>query len=125
VLLGVTAGREFPDSIYPLEARLVLARDFDRVLVAGNAAIAMKLGEDVTDRDVAFVWAAGASYQVHDVLRIGGETWGRTGESRRALAGPVVLLVPSSKLWLTVGTGFGLTDASAALEGRAILGIEL
>ena len=125
VLVFVEGGKQFGASVYPLELRAVVARDLDRLTVAGNGLVRGFVGQDVAGRSTELGWAAGATYQVHPKIRIGAETWGGYADDLVAHAGPVLHLLPSSKLWLTVTAGFGLSEAADAFTGRAILGIEL
>jgi len=134
--VALEASKLLDASIYPIELRVIAARDFDRLTLAANAIGSLRFGAEVAD-DVAvgFGWAAGATYLLHDKLRAGVETWGETGDNRlvgprledevRASIGPVVHLAPSSGFWVTVTAGFGLTDAADQVAVRAILGIEL
>nr|MBA3452615.1 hypothetical protein [Deltaproteobacteria bacterium] len=119
VTLALEAGKVADRSIYPLELRVVAARDIDSLTLAANGIVGVQVGADVIDEvDLAIGWAAGASYQLHNKLRIGAETWGGTADEGprpptdgvNASVGPVVHVAPSSKLWVTGTAGFGLTD---------------
>jgi len=134
--VALEASKVLDASIYPVDLRVIAARDFDRLTVAANAIGSLRFGADLAkDVEAVLGWAAGASYQLHDKLRAGVETWGETGDSRlagprpedevRASVGPVVHLGPSPRFWVTVTAGFGLTDAADQVAVRAILGIEL
>jgi len=134
LLVWLDGGKIADRSIYPIDLRIVAARDFDRLTLAANAVGRLLLGKDVdggAEPDLG--WAAGITYQLHDKLRIGAETWGETGDvgpkpptdDVRASAGPVVQFAPSPKFWATGTAGFGLTDAADAFAVRVILGIEL
>jgi hypothetical protein len=120
------ASKAFGDSVYELEARLVVARDFDKLTAAANALVAVQIGNDVpgtTELDLGF--AAGATYQAHPKLRIGAETWGLVdGDTLDVSVGPAVSWAPSSSFWVALTAGVGLVDAEK-LSVRAIIGIEL
>ncbi len=134
VMLGLEAGKVTDRSIYPFELRVILARDVDRLTLAVNGVGLMRVGKDLTD-DVEFDlgWSAGASYQLHDKLRVGAETWGYTADDgprpathdARIAVGPVLHVAPSPKLWATATAGFGLTAAADVFTVRVLLGIEL
>lgn len=126
VLAFVDLGKQFGTSRYPLEGRLVLARDFDKLLLAANGIFTVTVGNDADgSAETELGWAGGASYQFHPKLRLGAETWGRNDDDVVALAGPVLALQPSTKLWVAVTAGFGITDGAERVLVRGILGIEL
>lgn len=129
-LVLVEVGKEFARSVYTFEARVVVARDVGRLLLAANGLAVFRAGRDVADDDVLDVgFTAGASYDLHAKLRLGAEAWGmaatRGAHDPTVLAGPALQLAASSRLWLTTTAGFGVTDAAGAFELRAILGLEL
>jgi hypothetical protein len=118
--------KEFGASVYEIEAEAIVARDFDKVTVAGNLIGAIELGKDVPEAELELGFAAGATYEVHPKLNLGVEMFGAFGEDKAAVAvGPAVGVAPSSGLWLAFTAGFGVTDDAAALSGRLIVGIEL
>jgi hypothetical protein len=134
--VGVEASKIIDRSIYPLALRVIAARDFDRVMLAANGVVNVRFGADVTgDFEAVFGWAAGATYAVHDRVRAGVETYGETGDSRldgprpedavRASVGPVLSVAPTSKFWISLTVGFGVTDAADDATVRGLLGIEL
>ncbi|MDX2089961.1 MAG: hypothetical protein SFX73_19045 [Kofleriaceae bacterium] len=124
-LVQLSAAKDFDESLYRVEGLLVGARDFDRFLAAANAAIEVNFGND-REPDVIYAAAAGLTYQVYVTLKLGAETWGRLEDDTELLsAGPVANWYPTSNFWLTVGAGFGITEASDNYIYRAILGIEL
>jgi hypothetical protein len=118
--------KDFGKSVYELEAKAIVARDFDRVTAAANLIGEYRVGHDVMDNKTTLGWATGVTYEVHAKCRLGAETWGeREGGVTYASAGPAISVAPSGNLWLTLTAGFGLNDSAAAFSGRAILGIEL
>ena len=126
-LLYLGAQKQFGDSIYAVEGKAVVARDFDKLTAAANASTAIAFGNDQADTLVTIGWAAGATYTAHAKVRIGAELWGaRVVEGETYLsAGPTLNLSPASNFWLTVTAGFGLTDDADAFAARGIVGIEL
>lgn len=134
-LLYFEVAKEFGESLYELEAKVIGARDFGAVTVALNAIAEIKVGKDAEETEPEFGWALGATYPVHPKVRIGVETWGIVEEGEvYASAGPAVNLAPASNLWVALTLGFGITeDAREEGEGaehgyfsaRAIVGIEL
>lgn len=134
LLLALVVGKIADQSGYPIELRIVAARDFDQLTLAVNAVGSLLVGKDIEDNaDTDVGWAAGASYQLHDKIRLGGELWGETGgdeprpasDDVRVSAGPVIQFAPTSKFWAAGTAGFGLNDAADAFAVRVILGIEL
>ncbi|MDB4963520.1 MAG: hypothetical protein JWP01_3519 [Myxococcales bacterium] len=124
-LLFGEVSKRFGDSIYRLEAQLVLARDFDQLTVAANAVVAIELGNDVPETGLDVGYAAGLTYQVHPKLRIGAESWGgRDGDDVAVSVGPALSWAPTSSFWVALTAGFGVVDADE-LSARAIVGIEL
>lgn len=118
--------REFGGGVYELEAKGIFARDFDKVTVAANLIGEVEFGSDVPETELAFGWAAGATYEVHPKLNLGVETYGTIEEGEVAAAvGPAISVAPSGNFWFTFTAGFGLTDEAPKLSGRLIVGIEL
>lgn len=134
LMLALEAGKVADRSIFPVELRVIAARDIDRLTLAVNGIGSMRVGIDVVDNvEVDLGWSAGASYQVHDKLRLGAETWGETdddgprppSDDLRVLVGPVVHFAPAPRFWATGTAGFGLTDAADVFAVRVLIGIEL
>lgn len=118
--------KEFGESVYEIEAKAIVARDFDKLTAALNLIAAVEFGRNVPETEFEFGWAAGVTYEIHPKLNAGVETFGAFGEDEvEASLGPALSVAPASNLWFTFTAGFGLTDAAAALSGRLILGIEL
>lgn len=134
LMLALEAGKVADRSIYPIELRVVAARDIDRLTLSVNGVGRMAVGKDVLgDVDLDLGWAVGATYQLHEKIRFGAETWGETGgegprpptDRVRASVGPALHVAPSPKFWATGTAGFGLTDGADVLAVRVIVGIEL
>lgn len=116
--------KQFATGNYEVEAKAILARDFDNLTAAVNIIGALELEGDEIEPE--FGYAAGLSYELHPKLAIGVETYGEITEYEQAFAGgPAIAVAPSSNLWATFTLGFGFNDEAPALEGRLILGIEL
>jgi len=124
-VLYLEAAKEFGESLYELEGKVIGARDFDRLTVAANAIAEIKLGNDAAETEPELGFAVGATYQLHPKVRFGAETWGflEEGELEWSL-GPAISFQPGGALWLAATAGFGLTDADA-FSARAIIGIGL
>ena len=126
VLVYGEFAKEFGDSIYEFEGKVIVAREFDRLTAAANLIGAVEVGRDVPEAEGEFGWAAGASYELHPKVNLGVETFGQLAENELQWSvGPALALAPASSLWLTLTAGFGLTDAAPAFSGRMILGLEL
>jgi hypothetical protein len=130
-LLYLELAKEFGESVYEVEGKVIGARDFGDITVAANAIVEIKVGKDAEETEPEVGWAVGATYQVHPKLRFGVETWGAYEEEELyANAGPVVTLAPASNFWTTLTLGFGLSDEAEGanfgfFSARVILGIEL
>jgi hypothetical protein len=123
--------KQFGESLYKIEAKLIGARDFGDVSFAANGSVAVKVGKDVDDIGPAFGWAFGVTYQASPRLRIGAETWGAVDdEEAYASAGPALSFAAAPSFWTAVTVGFGLTDEPQGVDhgyfsARAIVGFEL
>jgi hypothetical protein len=65
------------ESLYEIEAKAILARDFDAVTASVNLIGAVELG---TETEAEGGWAAGLSYEVHPKFSVGAETYGKVSE---------------------------------------------
>lgn len=118
--------REFGGGVYEIEAKGIFARDFDKLLLAGNLIAAVEFGSDVAETEPEFGWAVGATYELHPKLNLGVETYGEIEEEEVGAAiGPAIAVAPSGNFWFTFTAGFGLTDEAPKLSGRLIVGVEL
>lgn len=118
--------KDFGKGVYEIEAKAILARDFDRFTVAANLIGEVELGHDVPETEAVFGFAGGATYEVTPVVRLGAETWGAIGEyGTQVSVGPAIGLGLSPGFWLALTTGFGLTEDSDRLSGRLIMGLAL
>jgi len=134
-LLYFEVAKEFGESLYEFEAKVIGARDFGDVTVALNAISEIKVGKDAEETEPELGWALGATYPVHPKVRIGVETWGVVEEGEvYASAGPALSLAGASNLWVTLTLGFGVSEDAREegegaehgyFSGRAIIGIEL
>ena len=103
------------------EFKLILARDFGAVNVAGNF-IFLRPVDDETGRHLPWrkEWAAGASYELSPRVNLGVEGHGSFSESNGKI-GPVVSY-QGEKAWIALGPYFGLTSRDGDVGARAILG---
>ena len=117
--------KAFGESLYELEGKVIVARDFDKLLVAANAITEIQLGRDAMETEPELGFAVGATYSAHPKVRIGAETWGAVEEEELKLAvGPAVSLAPSPNFWVALTAGFGISEADK-FSVRGIIGIEL
>ncbi len=135
----VELAKDFGASIYEIEAKAIVSRDFGPLLIAANAIGEVAFGNNVPHRDLSLGWSVGASYEVTPKLRLGVETWGANednpdgiGTTTRASIGPAISVAPSSKLWLAGTAGFGIGStfesddfAGEAFSARVVIGMEL
>jgi len=80
-----------------LEAKLILARDFDRLNIAVNPVIEYEFGDDASE--LVFEYAGGLSYELHPLVSLGLETKGNKDEF---YWGPT-LSHGKEKLWFAIG----------------------
>src|SRR5204862_3931750 len=74
-LLYLELAKEFGESVYEIEGKVIGARDFGDVTVAANAIAEIPFGKDVPETELELGFALGAMYQAHPKVRIGVETW--------------------------------------------------
>ena len=131
--------KDFDASIYEIEGKAIVSRDFDKLLVAANAIGEIAFGNNVPHRDLSLGWSVGASYEITPKLRLGVETWGANednpdgnGSTLRAAVGPAISLAPSSKFWLAGTAGWGIAStfesddfSGEAFSARVVMGLEL
>ncbi len=134
-VLYLELAKDFGQSVYEIESKVIVARDFDRVTCALNVIDELSLGHDVMaspSNELGF--ALGATYELTPKVHVGAETWGMHGGGEtRVSVGPALALAPSSKFWLVVTAGFGLAIESeadvdqdlAAFSGRIVMGFSL
>lgn len=131
--------KDFDASIYEVEAKAIVSRDFDKLLVAANAIGEIAFGNNVPHRDLSLGWSVGATYEINPKVRLGVESWGANednpdgnGTTLRASVGPAISLAPSSKFWLAGTAGWGIAStfesddfAGTAFSARVVMGLEL
>jgi hypothetical protein len=126
VLAYGEVAKKFGESNYEIESKLIIARDFDKLLAAVNVIGAVEVGSDVPETEGEFAWAAGLSYELDPKFNLGFETFGFVEEGEVGAAiGPALSVAPAGNFWATFTAAFGLSDESPDFEGRLILGIEL
>lgn len=135
----VELAKDFGTSKYEIEGKAIFSRNFDKLLLAGNAIGEVAFGNNVPHRDLSLGWSVGASYEVDPRVRLGVESWGASednedgnGTTLRAAVGPAISLAPSSKLWVAGTAGFGIAStfdsddfAGAAFSARVVIGMEM
>ncbi|HUQ07268.1 MAG TPA: hypothetical protein VM261_32475 [Kofleriaceae bacterium] len=123
------AVKVFGGSVYEVEAKAILARDFGMVTVALNPIVELVFGGDVPEPEVELGWAAGVTYEARPTLKIGAETWGgfeaEAIDEAAASAGPSVSWAPSSSFWIATTVGFGLNDSADRFSVRGLLGMHI
>jgi hypothetical protein len=140
----VEAGRWFVDPVlyvelkktfvddrpFSVEEKLILSKDVGRLNLAVNLAAEQEFVESKVEHEGE--WAAGASWELVPVLRIGAEAFGTLAEEEEggkdelkaaAWAGPAVSIAVGHA-WLVLATGVGLTDSSERVRARAILAFQ-
>src|SRR3569623_818361 len=131
--------KDFGASIYEVDGKAIFSRNFDKLLLAGNAIGEVAFGNNVPHRDLSLGWSVGASYEVAPQVRLGVERWGASeanedgsGRTLRAAVGAAISLAPSSKLWLAATAGFGVAStfesddfSGAAFSARVVIGMEM
>ena len=135
----IELAKDFDASVYEIEAKAIVSRDFGPLLIAANAIGEIAFGNNVPHRDLSLGWSVGASYELNPKVRLGVETWGANednedgnGTTTRASIGPAISLAPSSKFWLAGTAGFGIGStvesddfAGQAFSARVVMGLSL
>jgi hypothetical protein len=134
VELYLELAKDFGESEYEIESKVILARDFDRVTAALNLIDEATVGKDVPGGENELGFAFGATYEITPKVHVGAEAWGNhDDEGTRLSAGPAVSLAPSSRWWVAMTAGFGLVTlpgadlgkSLGACSGRLVMGFEL
>jgi hypothetical protein len=133
-VLYLELAKDFGPSVYEAEMKLIMARDFDRFTAALNIIDEVSFGHDIDGAVNEIGYAFGVTYEVTPKIRVGAETWGMHGDGEtRISAGPALAFAPSSKLWLVLSAGLGLSTEPeadvdqdlAAFSGRIVMGFSL
>ncbi|MEO6773039.1 MAG: hypothetical protein ABI467_08440 [Kofleriaceae bacterium] len=133
-MLYLELAKEFGESAYEIESKLILARDFGPVTVALNLIDEATVGNDVPGGENELGFALGATYELTPKLHLGAETWANHGDDgTRWSAGPALAFAPSSRWWVAMTGGFGvvtlpgadLGKGLGAFSARIIMGFEL
>lgn len=100
-----------------LEGKLVLAKDIGKFNLAYNQIVEREFGGG---GEVEHEYALGAGYDLSNGLKLGFESKGSYSEGECAV-GPVISM-ETEKLWVSIGTAFGLNKATDDLQARMIMG---
>ncbi|HET9989718.1 MAG TPA: hypothetical protein VFQ65_14400, partial [Kofleriaceae bacterium] len=76
VAIHAGAAKEFDERVYDAYARLVLARDFDRITVAATGQVLFRFGADSVAAKRQYDGAAGITYELAPRFHAGLEAWG-------------------------------------------------
>ena len=110
-----------PDfSEHGIELKLILAKDIGNLNIAVNPVFEVEREHDEWEAKVAY--AAGASYRLNRLLRVGVEA---KGSENGHYLGPVVSHGVED-LWITLGSAFGyagIKEGKAEFQIRMLLGI--
>jgi hypothetical protein len=114
------------DKPLALEGKIILGKDIGPLNLSLNGLYEIEFIPNGLGQEHELGYAAGASYELAPWVRVGGElfgSWTRAAEggpwASAQYLGPAVSLA-WSRVWLVVAAGFGLTDASASSQLRAI-----
>lgn len=114
-----------------IEEKLILSKDLGRLNLAVNVAAEQEFAGGKVEHEGS--WAAGSSWEIAPVFRVGAEAFGtvtevdapgKDGLQAQAWAGPAVS-VAWRRVWLVLASGVGLTDTSERVRARAILAFQL
>jgi hypothetical protein len=131
--LYLELAKDFGASVYEIESKVILARDFDRVTCALNLIDEASVGRDVPGGENELGFSLGATYEITPKVHVGAETWGmHGGYGTRWAIGPAIALAPSSRWWVAMTAGFGLATQSdadldqslGAFSGRIVMGFD-
>ncbi len=120
------------DRPFSVEEKVILAKDVGRLNVSLNVAAEQEFaGGDVNPE---WAYALGSSWELVPLLRLGAEVFGDVAKAdvspgvqrtlHQAWAGPAASIA-FGRVWLVLAAGFGLTDTSEKIQGRAILAFQL
>jgi hypothetical protein len=131
-LLYGEVAKEFGESKWELEGKLILARDVGPVTAVANLVAEVEIEKEAGEgRHAHFIpaWAAGVVYEASPRFTVGAETFGELepeGDERELVlaAGPAVSWAPSPSFWIASTLAFGIEHA-AELELRAIIGLHI
>lgn len=129
-VLYLEVKKEFvEDRPWAIEEKVILARDLRRLNLALNLVAEQEFLPG-GGNELEWGYAAGASWEIDPMIRIGAEAWGAWhrpagGDSYEftAWAGPALALA-AARTWLVIGAGWGLNDASERFRLRAILAFQ-
>jgi hypothetical protein len=138
-LLYLEVAKEFGETKWEIEPKLVLAKDIGASgTFALNLIPEMEIEEEVEENgdeklELEFEpgWAMGYSVELSPRWRLGGEFFGaiehmgEDNEETKMWLGPTVSVAPSHSFWITSTAGFGLNDDSADFSFRFIVGVGL
>jgi hypothetical protein len=118
------------DKPWALEGKLIVAKDIGPLNVSLNGLYEIEFPSG-GGREHELGYAAGASYELAPWVRVGGEAFGAW--TRGAEGGPWVdahyagpaLSFAWSRTWLVLAAGFGINDAAAKQQLRAIFSLQL
>jgi hypothetical protein len=121
--IGIHAGvgKEFDARIYDLYARLVLARDFDRLTIAATGQVLVHRGTDGEGRE--YDAALGLTYELVPRFHLGLEGWAASDHDKASAGfGPALGFRASQQLWIAVMAGPAAYEDAWTLDGRIIIG---
>jgi hypothetical protein len=128
-VLYLEGRKEFlDDRPWAVEEKVIVGKDIGPLNLSGNV-LAEQEWPAGGGNEVEYGYAAGASYELTPMLRLGGEVYGTMTRSvegawdRQHYVGPAVSIAVA-RSWLVLAAGFGLTDQSDRLQGRAILAFQ-
>jgi hypothetical protein len=137
VLVYFEVGKQFGETRWEIEPKLVLSRDFGKTSVSLNIIPEIEVekevamtGEGEVEPEFEPGWALGVSHELMPQLKLGAETFGAVkspggNNDVMAWAGPSVSWAPSPDVWVAANAGFGLTQDAEEFLARFIVGVGL
>jgi hypothetical protein len=116
------------DRPWAVEGKVIVAKDVGPLNLSANLSAEQEFipgGGTETE----WGWYGAASWELHPVVRVGGETygfWTKAGGgpyASTAYAGPALALAVS-RVWLVLGTSWGMGDASDRFRARAVMAFQ-
>jgi hypothetical protein len=113
---------------WEIEEKVILEKDFGKLALVANLVAEQRMARG---DQAGHLWEVdlGARYEILPALRIGAEIWGTqetvSGQTTNTYYAGPSFSIASKKIWLQLGVGIGLNDASNQAFVRSVIGFNL